>query len=251
MPGLSQKRVRDGSRCGSPPKRLKVGSVSDGNSLVAAHSDGEKLLAETHLNTASRQTSPATSTSSSASTLSGSSSRPPSSGEDEDEPNPVSFDHDTSQSSSSESDDEPIIVTGRKPSMYQMPTSDLSSRLAAFLPAFKAANDHLEKDIASGKVISVEIPDGNEGAGEGGHEEQENPNQYIEMVCITLCFFAQKANLGLGVLEENPDNQSETSGDHDSHDEGNQQSCKNANILDKLMGNQMASKRPTIEEVDR
>lgn len=52
--------------------------------------------------------------------------------------------------------------------------SDLLSRLSAFLPQMKDANDSLEKEIAAGRGKDIVLDDADESDGK----------QYIEMVCF-------------------------------------------------------------------
>lgn len=72
-----------------------------------------------------------------------------------------------------EQEDEPIpFVSGRpKPRIQRVQRSGLLSRLSSFLPRLKAANEDLERDIASGRAQDVVVDD-----------VKDDEGQYIEMV---------------------------------------------------------------------
>lgn len=93
-----------------------------------------------------------------------------------------------SESNSSDEEDEEINQTTTSastiPSIPHRPKprikplkmkagSDLLSRLSAFLPQMKDANDNLEKEIAAGRGKDMVLDDADE----------EDGKQYIEMVC--------------------------------------------------------------------
>ncbi|PYH63666.1 NOPCHAP1/New4 family protein [Aspergillus vadensis CBS 113365] len=145
------------------------------------------------------------------------------------------------------SDDMPRIPAIPKPRIGRINKNpDLLSRLSAFLPQMKTANEKLEQEIAAGRAKDVRLEiDGDE---DDDEDEDMEGKRYIEM------------NLGLGVLEE------KRPGDDDEEDnlqsQGGQdnqhvlperpKSGKDSNVLDTLMGNAESSaekEKPTIEEI--
>ncbi|GKZ29641.1 hypothetical protein AbraIFM66950_005795 [Aspergillus brasiliensis] len=145
----------------------------------------------------------------------------------------------------STSDDIPRIPAIPKPRIHRINKNpDLLSRLSAFLPQMKSANERLEQEIAAGRAKDVRL----ELDGDDDDDEEMEGKRYIEM------------NLGLGVLEE------KRPGDDDEEDnvetkagQDNQhvlperpKSGKDSNVLDTLMGNTEPSaekEKPTIEEI--
>ena len=74
----------------------------------------------------------------------------------------------------------PHLQTSIKPPIRLLNDSGLRRRLSSFLPILRRANEALERDIAAGKVKSVEI----------SHEDmgkEEWQGKYIEMVCRLSC----------------------------------------------------------------
>ncbi|KAJ5127106.1 hypothetical protein N7448_007885 [Penicillium atrosanguineum] len=155
-----------------------------------------------------------------------------------------------SESDSSEDEDEernqttagastiPSIPHRPKPRIKPMKVkagSDLLSRLSAFLPQMKEANDDLEKEIAAGRGKDIVLDDADETDGK----------QYIEM------------NLGLGVLKEK--REGDDSSEADSDDEnpyaanGGSNGQGDSDVLSKLMGGKKSEKsdaeKPSIEEM--
>ena len=114
-----------------------------------------------------------------------------------------------------------------------IPPSNLSNRLANFLPSIKAANVDLEREGENGlKSRSLEV----------GEDEDE---QYVDM------------NLGLGVLEEVRDSSSEDSDDESSggeaestksNDVGRSADKRKTDVMEDMMGRKKRS-RPSIEMV--
>ncbi|KAG5294730.1 hypothetical protein I7I48_11382 [Histoplasma ohiense] len=128
-----------------------------------------------------------------------------------------------------------------KPTIRRLNGSTLRSRLASFLPELRAANEVLEKKMATENVAGVELD---------CSDDREVDGQYIEM------------NLGLGVLEEqgndadsDADTYNETTISYDE-DESTQSASiphpkpqQNTSVMNVLMGNKPENQRPTIEEV--
>ncbi|KAM5454738.1 hypothetical protein MaudCBS49596_002035 [Microsporum audouinii] len=112
-----------------------------------------------------------------------------------------------------------------RPSANIPNNSALRARLASFIPSLKAANENLEREIAAGKTMTLEVDNADEGKG-----------QYIEM------------NLGLGVLQEGEDDH--ISEGSESSDCAEKNTNQEKNIIDKLMGKKPVPRKPNIEEVD-
>ncbi|PWY73142.1 hypothetical protein BO94DRAFT_475428 [Aspergillus sclerotioniger CBS 115572] len=134
-------------------------------------------------------------------------------------------------------DDMPRIPSIPKPRIHRIEKNpDLLSRLSAFLPQMKTANEHLEQEIAAGRAKDVRLDD----------MDDDEEGHYIEM------------NLGLGVLEEKqPDEESNNAAEDESEGKRNEhvlperpKAAKDSNVLDTLMGNaESSSEKPTIEEI--
>ncbi|RAK97168.1 NOPCHAP1/New4 family protein [Aspergillus ibericus CBS 121593] len=152
--------------------------------------------------------------------------------EDDDEP----ITHEQPQSKPP-SDDIPRIPSIPKPRIHRIEKNpDLLSRLSAFLPQMKTANERLEQEIAAGRAKDVRLDD----------LDDDEEGQYIEM------------NLGLGVLEEKrPDEESNNASEGKPEAKQNEhilperpKAAKDSNVLDTLMGNaENSSEKPTIEEI--
>ncbi|KAE8378869.1 hypothetical protein BDV26DRAFT_181816 [Aspergillus bertholletiae] len=167
-----------------------------------------------------------------------------SSGSDSDEDDEVSDKeegHDRDVKSDNGSDHSlPRIPAPQKPQMYRIDKNpDLLSRLSAFLPQMKSANDKLQQEIEAGRGKDLMLDD----------EDDQTDGQYIEM------------NLGLGILEEKrpadgvtPSAKSEGPDDGlaRSHAESHPNAHPESNVLETLMGNKdtTSSKKPTIEEMN-
>jgi len=160
--------------------------------------------------------------------LSTSSEEPSSDSESEDSDSEI----DTSDRASTVDDGETIVNVrpGSKPEMtLESLKGGLKSRLKAFIPELKAANQELEKEKVDGSIERRNIE----------HvDEDEGP--YIEM------------DLGLGVLEEKPadtdSNEVDTDSDGDEPDTGPRD--KEPDVLGKLMGKDKSRRKPVqIEEV--
>ncbi|KAI1931164.1 hypothetical protein LOZ66_001905 [Ophidiomyces ophidiicola] len=244
MPGPSRKRVcasRLQTHPGSPLKKSRLDLASTSQTAGQAT---DKNTSKDESTTPSHE--PAVSSSSSSITSSAPSEASDSDDDDDGLPDIVSLNRSPPQSSSGEDEDSEVegnVITIKqpKPQIRHIPASELSSRLSAFLPVLKAANEDLERDIVAGKLISAEIHDEGESADEETGAKQPE-RQYIEM------------NLGLGVLEQNQDQVSETSSDEAStpiENEGGQaRPEKDTNVLDKLMGSKSKVKKPVIHEMD-
>jgi hypothetical protein len=170
-----------------------------------------------------------------------------------DDDDPTSSSGSSSEESDSDSSDEedeeinqtttsastiPSIPHRPKPRIKPMKTkagSDLLSRLSAFLPQMKDANDTLEKEIAAGRGKDMVLDDADE----------EDGKQYIEM------------NLGLGVLKEKRDGDDSSEADSDDENpyaaNGHSGGQSDSDVLGKLMGAKKSVKsdkeKPSIEEM--
>ncbi|CAG8150340.1 unnamed protein product [Penicillium olsonii] len=121
----------------------------------------------------------------------------------------------------------PHIGGRRKPQIHRFNgDSGLMSRLNAFLPQMKTANEDLQRQIEAGQAEDL-VLDNAEGNGE----------RYIEM------------DLGLGVLEEKRDGDSSN---EESETEGGKDAEDDSDIIGKLMGgkkNKAESDKPSIQEM--
>ncbi|KKK22093.1 hypothetical protein ARAM_002506 [Aspergillus rambellii] len=117
----------------------------------------------------------------------------------------------------------------RKPNIRKMakqPT--LLSKLSAFLPQMKSANEHLQQEIAAGREKDIRLDN---------EDEEHHEGQYIEM------------NLGLGVLEEKRSDDEHPPSDQELEDAN---SSQETNLLDRLMGKTTDSSdkdKPSIQEM--
>ncbi|OGM46787.1 hypothetical protein ABOM_004978 [Aspergillus bombycis] len=163
-----------------------------------------------------------------------------SSGSDSDEDDEVNHeeddqDHDVKSDNGSDHT-LPRIPAPQKPQIHRIERNpDLFSRLSAFLPQMKSANDKLQEEIEAGRGKDLRLDE----------VDDQTDDQYIEM------------NLGLGVLEEKrpadgvaPSAKSE--GPAYSHAESHSNASPESNLLETLMGNKdtTSSKKPTIEEMN-
>ncbi|KAF9885103.1 hypothetical protein FE257_000743 [Aspergillus nanangensis] len=135
----------------------------------------------------------------------------------------------------------PRIPARQKPNITRMGNDNgLLSRLSAFLPKMKTANDELQREIDAGRAKDIILDDMDD-----ADDDDQVEGQYIEM------------NLGLGVLEEKQDNEtlSKNKGSNEGRGaegpaESSHQSKDDSNNLDQLMGHESSSsKKPTIEEM--
>ncbi|KAJ5902082.1 hypothetical protein N7495_002610 [Penicillium taxi] len=144
--------------------------------------------------------------------------------------------HEESLTNSTAKSSIPSVPARRKPVIRKMNTNkDLMSRLSAFLPEMKNANEELEKEIAAGRGKDLVLDDADDADGK----------EYIEM------------NLGLGVLEEKKkDDKTNFWSNVESDDEISTELKKkselkpDSDVLDTLMGGiQSNGDKPSIEEV--
>ncbi|KAJ5551235.1 hypothetical protein N7535_000822 [Penicillium sp. DV-2018c] len=128
-------------------------------------------------------------------------------------------------------------IGGRpKPRIHRINgNSGLMSRLNAFLPKMKDANEDLERQIAAGKAGDLVLDNADESGG-----------QYIEM------------DLGLGVLEEKRDGDSSSGEESDDEPDNaagagkKSQDMMDSDIIGKLMGGKgkkSETDKPSIEEM--
>ncbi|RJE25778.1 hypothetical protein PHISCL_01891 [Aspergillus sclerotialis] len=218
-------------------------SANNGNNATATANENHALAQGANVNLAHRtiprqrndpESSDATSPSSS-SPDSTSSESTSSSGDDSDE---EEEDEDSDEEADNNPSEEPLTnVPGRqKPRIHRVEKNlDILSRVSAFLPKMKDANESLEREIAAGRGADLRV----DNVGE------EDEGRYIEM------------NLGLGVLEEKkPDDNDSPSSDEDDDmrdsDEDGSSKQTDSNVMNKLMGTkQSMSKKPTIEEINQ
>ncbi|GIK04490.1 hypothetical protein Aspvir_008573 [Aspergillus viridinutans] len=132
----------------------------------------------------------------------------------------------------------PHISAQQKPRIHRMTREpDLLSRLSAFLPKMKSANEDLQREIAAGRGKDLQLD-----------EVENQEGQYIEM------------NLGLGVLEEKRADGSSSTDEElgDGPESANDEDAaeldtklqKDSDILDILMGRKKSSdQKPTIQEL--
>ncbi|CAI7570657.1 unnamed protein product [Penicillium glandicola] len=131
----------------------------------------------------------------------------------------------------------PHIAGRPKPRIHRLKgDSGLLSRLNAFLPKMKDANEDLQRQIEAGEAENLVLDNAD-----------ENGGQYIEM------------DLGLGVLEEKRDGDS--SSDEESDDEESKgaagvgktpQEMNDSDIIGKLMGGKSKKSntdKPSIQEM--
>ncbi|EGD97666.1 hypothetical protein TESG_05068 [Trichophyton tonsurans CBS 112818] len=123
-------------------------------------------------------------------------------------------------------DDQPSSSTIPSRPFASLPNNAaLRARLANFLPSLKAANEDLEREIAAGKSMTLEVENEDEGQG-----------QLIEM------------NLGLGVLQEKGEESYEHS-DADSESSESIDPKEEKNVIGKLMGKKADLQKPKIEDL--
>ncbi|EAW07619.1 NOPCHAP1/New4 family protein [Aspergillus clavatus NRRL 1] len=243
------KRVRSGDsypepspKNASPPKRSRIVIVPSSGDGKASPSAAERDAAAKPI--ASRQAAATTSDSDESddddyTSSSGSDSDGDDNSEDGDQ-DAASVDYTSDQATGAQSS-LPRISAQQKPRIQRIAQNpDLLSRLSAFLPKMKNANDDLEREIAAGRGKELqldEIDDTEEG-------------RYIEM------------NLGLGVLEEqrgddsssaehDMDDSMDTTNDSGTADGQGPPVGKDSDILDKLLGKKKSSKeqKPEIQEL--
>lgn len=178
---VSRKRPQKSHVSDSPPKRSKLEPIlMDSFAGTAQSCDDENLNERRGAFPTHDESSPDSRPSTSEYSSSSSSAAETSEKED---------DSDASHSSSDSDDeaDEPITITTRpKPRIHRVPDSDLSSRLSAFLPALKAANEDLQRDLAAGRLVSAELHEDSEEATEELEGDGQRRGQYIEMVCAVF-----------------------------------------------------------------
>ncbi|KAJ5513908.1 hypothetical protein N7463_003460 [Penicillium fimorum] len=131
----------------------------------------------------------------------------------------------------------PHIAGRPKPRIHRMKgDSDILSRLNAFLPKMKDANEDLQRKIEAGEAGDLIVDNAD-----------ENGEQYIEM------------DLGLGVLEEKRDGDSSSEEESDDEEprgatgaEKTPKEMNDSDIIGKLMGGKNKKSntdKPSIEEM--
>ncbi|KAJ5835221.1 hypothetical protein N7447_001247 [Penicillium robsamsonii] len=131
----------------------------------------------------------------------------------------------------------PHIAGRPKPRIHRMQgDSDILSRLNAFLPKMKDANEDLQRQIEAGEAGDLVLDNAD-----------EKGEQYIEM------------DLGLGVLEEKRDGDSSSDEESDDEEpkgttgaEKTPQEMNDSDIIGKLMGaknKKSKTDKPSIEEM--
>ncbi|KAJ5361226.1 hypothetical protein N7541_002070 [Penicillium brevicompactum] len=177
--------------------------------------------------TANRQRASSIQSDSDPTSSSGSSSEEDSDSDDSDEHHSDHEMNGTKESTTQQTADSIPQIGGRpKPRIHRFKgDSDIMSRLNAFLPQMKTANEDLQKQIDAGNAGDL-VLDNADGNGE----------RYIEM------------DLGLGVLEEKRDGDSSD----ESEDEGTKDEQDESDIIGKLMGgkpNKQENDKPSIQEM--
>ncbi|KAL4934684.1 NOPCHAP1/New4 family protein [Aspergillus undulatus] len=167
-------------------------------------------------------------TSSSGSSLSSSS-------EDEDEDDDACSERAPDTLNKNKDEGIPSLPALRKPNIRRLnPEPSLLSKLSAFLPQMKSANEDLQREIEAGRGRELRLDnevDEDEDGGEG------KGGRYIEM------------NLGLGVLEEKRPGEE---GSRASETQG-QSPIGDTNLMDQLMGKEKTGssekQKPSIQDL--
>ncbi|EAW22648.1 NOPCHAP1/New4 family protein [Aspergillus fischeri NRRL 181] len=154
-------------------------------------------------------------------------------GEDEDQEADYSSDQASRAGSSL-----PRISAQQKPRIHRITKEpDLLSRLSAFLPKLKSANEDLQREIAAGRGKDLQLD-----------EVENQEGQYIEMN-LGLGVFEEKRADGSTSTDEEISNGQESANDEDAA-ESDTKLQKDSDILDKLMGKKKSSdQKPTIQEL--
>ncbi|KAL3456894.1 hypothetical protein BJX64DRAFT_281014 [Aspergillus heterothallicus] len=106
----------------------------------------------------------------------------------------------------------------------------LLSKISAFLPQMKSANEDLQKEIAAGRSKDIQL--------DAESDEEHRDGQYIEM------------NLGLGVLEEKRPGDNEDFSGGEIDEPANQSESQETNVMDRLMKkDKPTSEKPSIQEI--
>ncbi|KAL4875364.1 hypothetical protein BJY04DRAFT_165538 [Aspergillus karnatakaensis] len=157
-----------------------------------------------------------------------------SSSDDEDEDDNHSENAENLNGLSGSSEEVTSLPARRKPHIRRINQEpSLFSRLSAFLPQMKTANDDLQREIDAGRGKDIRL-DNDEEEGDS-HDDEEG--QYIEM------------NLGLGVLEEKRPDDERNPLEGDSKD--SRSTGSETNVLDHLMGKEKTSPsaKPSIQDL--
>ncbi|KAL4956715.1 hypothetical protein BDW69DRAFT_181278 [Aspergillus filifer] len=128
----------------------------------------------------------------------------------------------------------PTLPARKKPNIRRLnPQPSILSKLSAFLPQMKSANEDLQREIEAGRGKELRLEE-EEGEDKEGGESGGEGKQYIEM------------NLGLGVLEE------KRPGDDDEEFKpAVQSSAGDTDLLDRLMGKEKtdSKEKPNIQDL--
>lgn len=77
----------------------------------------------------------------------------------------------------------PSLSARQKPRIHRIErNNDILSRITAFLPQMKNANESLQRELAAGRAKEVQLDHDEGGEGEGEGEDEESKGRYIEMV---------------------------------------------------------------------
>ena len=77
----------------------------------------------------------------------------------------------------------PSLSARQKPRIHRIErNSDILSRITAFLPQMKNANESLQRELAAGRANEIQLDQNDGGEGEGEGEDEESKGRYIEMV---------------------------------------------------------------------
>ncbi|KAL2865401.1 NOPCHAP1/New4 family protein [Aspergillus lucknowensis] len=106
----------------------------------------------------------------------------------------------------------------------------LLTKLSAFLPQMKSANEDLQREIAAGRMKEIQLD----------NEDEQGDGQYIEM------------KLGLGVLEERRRGSHESFSDEEGCEPENKEASRETNVMDRLMKREKTSSsdKPSIQEIN-
>ncbi|CAG7992779.1 unnamed protein product [Penicillium salamii] len=177
--------------------------------------------------TASRQRAPSIQSDSDPTSSSGSSSEDSESESEDEQQSDRELNGTGNSTTQTNSDSLPHIGGRPKPRIRRFKGgSGLMSRLNAFLPQMKTANEDLQRQIDAGNAGDLVLDNA-----------EANGERYIEM------------DLGLGVLEEKRDGESSS---EESDAEGGKDVEDDSDIIGKLMGgkkNKSESDKPSIQEM--
>ncbi|KAL2841556.1 hypothetical protein BJY01DRAFT_8249 [Aspergillus pseudoustus] len=134
---------------------------------------------------------------------------------------------------SGDSDQITSLPARKKPNIRRFNNQpSVLSKLSAFLPQMKSANDDLQREIAAGRSKDIQL--------DAESDDDHRDGQYVEM------------NLGLGVLEEKRPGDDEDFSDGETNERGNPSEPQETNVMDRLMKKEKSSSsdKPSIQEIN-